>query len=225
MNAYKVSGYYGTREGWSPKEPQGTFRSKNAAASRGGPNALHHTVKPMHLVCLTLVKNIFQSEELCALSAAGLGEGHSPQLKELRFVSQHGKTLYYGYLLVSGPLSAEGSTTHQRCYECRLAHSLCLWRRKAGTVAQLSVFRAGLCRAEDFARGRWDMTRCLFPGGFSSLTSFSWPGSSACPPGCQMDACFSCSLFPSPGVACCLSSSQDWWVRLESLEPVLVTKG
>ena len=40
-----------------------------------------------------------------------------------------------------------------------------------------------------------------------------------------MDACFPCSLFPSPGVADCLSSSQDWWVRLESLEPALVTEG
>lgn len=131
-----------------------------------------------------------------------MAEGHSPQLKELRFVSQHGKTLSYGRLLVGGPLTAEGSTTRQWCYKCRLAHSLCLWRKKAGTVAQLSIFRAGPCGAEDFARGRWDVMRCPFPAGFSSLASFSWPRGSACPPGCQMNACFSC--FPLSQPRCCL---------------------
>lgn len=45
------------------KNPQGTFKSKNTAASRGGPNSLHHTAKLVHFVRLTVVvKGIFQSE-------------------------------------------------------------------------------------------------------------------------------------------------------------------
>lgn len=51
------------QKGGAQKNPQGTFKSKNTEASRGGPNSLHHTAKPVHFVCLTVVvKGIFQSE-------------------------------------------------------------------------------------------------------------------------------------------------------------------
>lgn len=50
------------------KNPQGTFRSKNTAASRGGPDASHHTAKRMHLLCLTLGKDIFQRVRSCVIS-------------------------------------------------------------------------------------------------------------------------------------------------------------
>lgn len=158
------------------------------------------------------------------LSAAGLGEGHSPQLKELKFVSQHGKTLSYGRLLVSRPLSAEGSTTHQRRYECRLAHRLCRWRRRRG-LWHSSVYSELDYAGLKTAPGRRDVVP--FPSWvqLSGFLLLAWRLRLPACLGCQMDACFSCSLFRSPGVASCLSSSQDWWVHLESLEPALVTEG
>lgn len=94
-------------------------------------------------------------------------------------------------------------------------------------MAQLTIFRAGPCRDEDFVLGRWDVIGvwCPFPAAFSSLASLllaqrlrlpTW-----LPDGCLLLS----SLFPSPGVACCLSSFRDWWDHLESLELALVTEG
>lgn len=104
------------QKGGAQKNPQGTFKSKNTAASRGGPNSLHHTAKPVHFVRLTVaVKGIFQRVK-GVYFLSSWPQGHSLQLKELRFESQHGTTLFSGHLLMSGSLPAEGGTTHQKCY-------------------------------------------------------------------------------------------------------------